>query len=57
MFWAAVAAPLAVGLVLSFVFEALLLPRPRAPWRREWGANAIHLGLWLVLCALMLALW
>lgn len=56
-FWSAAALPLGAGLVLLYVCEVLLVPRPRAPWRREWGANAIHAGLWLFACALGFLLW
>ena len=56
-FWVAVLPAVLAGGALSLAFEALLLPRPRAPWRREWGANAIHVGLWLLLCALVILVW
>ena len=55
-FLALLALPLASGVVLSFVFEGLLVARPQPLWRRPAGALAIHLGLWLLLFALNLAL-
>lgn len=45
--WCAVAAPLAGGLLATWLLEAALAPRPRAPWRRPLAAVALHVGAWL----------
>ncbi|WPL82082.1 sulfatase-like hydrolase/transferase [Bordetella hinzii] len=55
-FWIPLLPPFFLGLLLSWVVECLLLPRPVAPWRRPWAANFTHLGVWLVAFALELAL-
>lgn len=55
--WGAVAIPTAAGIALGYAFETLLQPRPRGPSRRERAANAIHIGLWLVIMAVGLAVW
>lgn len=44
-----------LGLVLSLVVEALLVPRPRLP-RRPLASWGHHVGSWLILFALELAL-
>jgi hypothetical protein len=54
-FWAAVAPPLAAGALLSFFAERPLRPAPRAA-ARPLAALALHLGLWLLAFALLLAL-
>jgi phosphoglycerol transferase MdoB-like AlkP superfamily enzyme len=51
VFW-----PLLAGLLASFAIEAPLTPRPRLVWRRPRAAGAIHLGLWLLAFAALLAL-
>ncbi len=45
----------AAGVLLSFVFEYTLRPRPRPAWRRPWAALVMHLGLWLAVFAAGLA--
>ncbi|QVQ28059.1 LTA synthase family protein [Achromobacter deleyi] len=45
--WSAVAAPLAGGLLATWLLEAGLAPRPRAPWRRPFCAVALHAGVWV----------
>ncbi|OZI78006.1 LTA synthase family protein [Bordetella genomosp. 12] len=47
---------MAIGLLLSWAMEGLLLPRPAAPWQRPWPANLTHLAVWLVGFGLELAL-
>lgn len=53
---AALAGPLAAGLLLSFAIEALSTPRPAAPWRRPAAALLLHFGLWLSVFAALFAL-
>lgn len=55
-FWIPLLPPYLIGLVLSFAVEALLTPRPVAPWRRPSWALAVHLGIWTVVFAGELAL-
>lgn len=45
-----------LGGLLSFVLEGLLISRPAPPWRRPAAANLVHIGLWLMLYGLELAL-
>jgi phosphoglycerol transferase MdoB-like AlkP superfamily enzyme len=45
----------AAGVLLSFVFEYALRPRPGPAWRRPWAALAVHVGLWLAVFAAVLA--
>lgn len=52
----ALALGLALGLVFSGCMGALLQPRPVAPWRRPWAANATHAGIWLIAYAAELLL-
>jgi len=47
---------LALGLVASALMGAVLRPRPVAPWRRPWAANATHAGIWLMAYAAELLL-
>lgn len=47
--------PLLTGLGLSFLLECLLQPGTLPFWRRPRAAFAVHLGLWLLLFALLLA--
>jgi len=53
--WAALPAHLA-GLAASWALEALLQPRPNAPWRRPAAALGVHAGIWTLIFALALAL-
>lgn len=48
--------PFGLGLALSWLLEALLLPRPIAPWRRPMAALVLHVGVWTLAFALELAL-
>ncbi|MFD4836749.1 LTA synthase family protein [Achromobacter sp. NPDC058515] len=54
--WCAVAAPLAGGLLATWLLEAGLAPRPRAPWRRPLSAVALHAGVWLLAFACVWAI-
>lgn len=56
-FCLSIASPLCLGALFSFLVERLLRPRPAPFWRRSQGALMIHLGLWVVLFALLLALY
>jgi len=47
---------MALGAGASWLMETLLRPRPAAPWRRPWAANATHAGIWLMACAAELLL-
>ncbi|WP_233238538.1 LTA synthase family protein [Bordetella sp. LUAb4] len=47
---------LTLGAGASWLMESLLQPRPVAPWRRPWTANATHAGIWLMACAAELLL-
>lgn len=49
--WGALACASGLGLVASGAVSALPRPRPVAPWRRPWAANATHVGVWLMACA------
>lgn len=55
-FWIPLLPPYLIGLVLSFAVEALLTPRPVAPWRRPMAAVGVHVGVWTVAFALELML-
>ncbi|MCD0501742.1 LTA synthase family protein [Bordetella petrii] len=56
--WAgALAAAYLGGLLLSWVVEALLQPRPAAPWRRPPAAWAAHTGTWTLAFAFTLLLY
>ncbi|CAB3626830.1 LTA synthase family protein [Achromobacter pestifer] len=55
-FWIPLLPPYSLGLVLSLGVEALLVPRPIAPWRRQVAAIFVHLGVWSVAFAVELAL-
>lgn len=55
-FWIPLLPPYLMGLALSWVIEAMLTPRPVAPWRRPAAANAVHVGVWTLAFALELAL-
>lgn len=44
--WWVLGAPLAGGLLATWLLEAALAPRPRAPWRRPLSAVALHAGVW-----------
>ncbi len=55
-FWIPLLPPYLIGLVLSFAVEALLTPRPVAPWRRPMAAVGVHAGVWTVAFALELML-
>ncbi|MDQ2138282.1 LTA synthase family protein [Alcaligenaceae bacterium B3P038] len=55
-FWIPLLPPYLVGLGLSWAIEALLTPRPVAPWRRPGAAVAVHVGVWTLAFALELAL-
>ncbi|RUR32198.1 LTA synthase family protein [Vreelandella andesensis] len=48
--------PLLVGLLASLLFEALLNPRPRPPWKRGIAANIVHVGSWLLLFGIFILL-
>lgn len=53
---ALLALPVVCGVLLSFVLEQQLEPRPRPVWRRSAYDLAIHLGLWLLFFAFELAI-
>ncbi|CUI66348.1 LTA synthase family protein [Achromobacter kerstersii] len=55
-FWIPLLPPYLIGLVLSFAIEALLTPRPVAPWRRPLAAVGVHVGVWTLAFALELML-
>lgn len=55
-FWIPLLPPYLIGLALSFAAEALLTPRPVAPWRRPLAATGVHLGVWTLAFALELML-
>lgn len=55
-FWIPLLPPYLIGLVLSFAVEALLTPRPVAPWRRPLAAVGVHVGVWTLAFALELML-
>lgn len=55
-FWIPLLPPYLIGLVLSWTIEAMLTPRPVAPWRRPAAATAVHVGVWTLAFALELAL-
>ena len=55
-FWIPLLPPYLIGLVLSFAVEALLTPRPVAPWRRPVAAVGVHVGVWTLAFALELML-
>lgn len=44
------------GLLLSFVFEACLIPRPKMPFSRPLSALGVHVGIWLIAYGIELAL-
>ena len=48
--------PGVIGWLLSLLLEGLLTPRQVAPWRRPVAAHLVHIGLWITLYALELAL-
>ncbi|NOS88287.1 MAG: LTA synthase family protein [Methylococcaceae bacterium] len=51
----AIALPLTLVLLGSWLFERLLLPGTNAVWRRHWASLALHAGLCVVMFALVLA--
>ncbi len=55
-FWIPLLPPYLIGLVLSFLVEAMLTPRPVAPWRRPLAAVGVHVGVWTLAFALELML-
>lgn len=55
-FWIPLLPPYLIGLVLSFLVEAMLTPRPVAPWRRPLAAVGVHVGVWTFAFALELML-
>lgn len=55
-FWIPLLPPYLIGLALSFALEALLIPRPVAPWRRPLAAVGVHVGVWTLAFALELML-
>jgi len=55
-FWTPLLPPYLIGLVLSFAVEALLTPRPVAPWKRPMAAVGVHVGVWTLAFALELML-
>lgn len=55
-FWIPLLPPYLMGLALSFAAEALLTPRPVAPWRRPLAAVGVHVGVWTLAFALELML-
>lgn len=55
-FWIPLLPPYLIGLALSWAVEALLTPRPQAPWRRPAAAIGVHVGVWTLAFALELAL-
>lgn len=48
--------PLCTGLLISFLFEQLLTPRPSLPWQRSCATVFIHIGTWLALLGIVLLL-
>lgn len=56
LFLSAVAIPLMVGAVLSFLIESLLRPKILPFWRRHLATIPIHIGLCLLLFAIIFAL-
>lgn len=48
--------PFLAGLVLSFVLEHWLTPRPMPVWQRPSSSLLIHIGLWSICFALLLLL-
>ncbi|SPU49412.1 LTA synthase family protein [Bordetella trematum] len=55
-FWLPLLPAYLIGLLASWALEALLLPRPQAPWRRSAAANLTHVGVWTLAFALEMAL-
>lgn len=55
-FWIPLLPPYLIGLVLSFLVETMLTPRPVAPWQRPLAAVGVHVGVWTVAFALELML-
>ncbi|SSW72903.1 LTA synthase family protein [Achromobacter agilis] len=55
-FWIPLLPPYLIGLALSWAIEAMLTPRPVAPWRRPAAAIGVHVGVWTLAFALELAL-
>lgn len=55
-FWLPLLPAYLIGLLASWALEALLLPRPQAPWRRGAAANLTHVGVWTLAFALEMAL-
>lgn len=48
--------PLLCSLLLSFLFEQLLTPKPLLPWRRPITTSLIHIGTYLILFPIILLL-
>lgn len=55
-YWIPLLPPYLAGLALSLALEALLLPRPVAPWRRPIASWCVHIGVWTMLFSFELAL-
>ncbi|MFQ1064937.1 LTA synthase family protein [Bordetella trematum] len=55
-FWLPLLPAYLIGLLASWALEALLLPRPQAPWRRGAAANLTHVGVWTLAFAMEMAL-
>ncbi len=54
LFWLTVSLPVLLAIVAPLALEALLQPRPTAPWNRPRRALALHTGLWLLAYVLLL---
>lgn len=54
--WMNLILPISVGLGLSFLLECQLEPRALSPWKRQWAALCIHIGIWFLLFAFEIVL-
>ncbi|GAB6142399.1 LTA synthase family protein [Methylosoma difficile] len=48
------ALPLLSGLGLSYLLEQTLTPKPIFPWQRGFANHLLHIGIWLLLCTILL---
>lgn len=53
--WLAVALPLLMGVIGSFLVESLLRPKIRPLGKRHWATFSLHSGLWILLFTVELA--